>query len=74
MPLKYKIFEPAAGKNNTFPLVNCVQLIDAPVRFLKDNFASFCRIWMVDGALERQGASASRAFGFSKKYLKAQKL
>ena len=29
---------------------------------------------MVDGALERRGASASRAFGFSKKYLKAQKL
>ena len=29
---------------------------------------------MVDGALERQGASASRAFGFSKKYLKTKKL
>ena len=29
---------------------------------------------MVDGALERQGASASRAFGFSKKYLKSKKL
>ena len=29
---------------------------------------------MIDGALERQGASASRAFGFSKKYLKTQKL
>ena len=45
-----------------------------PLRFFQDNFTSSCRIWTVDGALERRGASASRAFGFSKKYLKAQKL
>ena len=45
-----------------------------PLRVFQDNFASSCRIWTVDGALERQGASASRAFGFSKKYWKLKKL
>ena len=45
-----------------------------PLRFFQDNFASSCRIWTVDGALERRGASASRAFGFSKKYLETKKL
>ena len=49
-------------------------VIESPLRFFKDYFASFHRIWTVDGALERQGASASRAFGFSKKYLKTKKL
>ena len=42
-------------------------------RFFQDIFASFYRIWMVDGALERRDKGASNAFGFRKKYSKLRK-
>ena len=48
--------------------LNSVSLIDAPHTFFKDNVASFCRIWTVDGALEpvfHRSPPAAHPPGFS---------